>query len=59
MIERTNCTIEESFTKYVSEHQKTWSEYLPGVLMPQDNQFFCDQVKPFLTPFWTVIGSSN
>ena len=33
MIERTNRTLEESISEYVSEHQHDWKNYLQLVMM--------------------------
>ena len=47
-IERTNRTIEKGLTKYVSEHQKTWSNHLPLVMMAYRSSIhYVNKYSPF------------
>ena len=55
MIERTNCTIEESVAKYVGEHHNTWSDYLPLVMMAYRSSIH--SVTKY-SPFYLLFGRS-
>ena len=55
MIESTNRTIKESFAKYVGEHHKTWSDYLPLVMMAYRSSIH--SVTKY-SPFYLLFGRS-
>ena len=60
MIDRTNCTIEQSLAKYVGEHHNTWSDYLPLVIMANRSSIHSvTKYGPLLPPFWTIMRATD
>ena len=55
MIERTNCTIEESLAKYFVGHYNTWNNYLPLVMMAYRSSI---RSVTNYGPFYLVFGIS-
>ena len=55
MIERTNRTIEEILAKHVGENHKTWSDYLPLVMMAYRSSIH--SVTKY-SPFYFLFGQS-